>query len=99
MNYTIDQLNKWMDKLQDSEEEIRIDRGKRYGSPDDTLANVREFGSDGCIVSMWECMMRIRRNFCKPKDVADSRNAVQDLRNFAAYFLKFVEEESAPIKV
>jgi hypothetical protein len=119
MSYTIDQLNEYMDRLQAEEKEIRIDRGKRYGSPDDTLANVREFGADGCIISMWECFMRcrnsdihpivkvmlqvlvedIRAGFGKPKNLEDMKNYVMDARNFMAYALKFVEDESAPLHV
>lgn len=87
MNYTIQQLNEFMDKLQAEEKDIRIDRGLRYGTDKDTLANVAEFGSDGAIVSMWECVMRIRNMFGKPKNIKDLTNAVQDLRNFAAYIL------------
>ena len=81
---TPEQLEHWMDALQEEEKEIRIDRGKRYGTPKDTLANVAEFGSDGAIISMWECAMRIRNMFGKPKDPDDLKNAVQDLRNYAA---------------
>ena len=82
---TPEQLEHWMDALQEEEKEIRIDRGKRYGNEGDTLANIAEFGSDGAIVQMWECVMRIRNMFGKPKDSEDLKNAVQDLRNYAAY--------------
>ena len=86
MKYTIDQLNETMDIFQAEEKEIRIDRGKRYGTGEDTLANVAEFGPDGVISGGFqECVMRIKNSYLKPKDKADLKNAVQDLRNFAAY--------------
>ena len=87
MKYTITDLESFMAIIQAEEKAIRADRGKRYGTKEDTLANVAEFGSDGAIVSMWECVMRIRNMFGKPKDIKDLANAVQDLRNFAAYAL------------
>ena len=91
MKYSIEELNEWFDKLQGEEKEIRIDRGRRYGSKEDTLANVAEFGADGAIINMWECAMRIRNMFGKPKDLADLKNAVQDLRNYSAYILNLAE--------
>ena len=87
MKYTITDLESFMAIIQAEEKAIRADRGKRYGTKEDTLANVAEFGSDGAIVSMWECVMRIRNMFGKPKNIKDLANAVQDLRNFAAYAL------------
>ena len=85
--YSIDDLNRFMDSIQAEEKKIRIDRGLRYGGKEDTLENVATFGSDGAIVSFWECAMRIKNMFGKPKNIKDLTNAVQDLRNFAAYIL------------
>ena len=79
------QLEHWMDALQKEEKEIRIDRGKRYGTPEDTLGNIARFGADGAIVHLSECFNRIANTFGKPKDPEDLKNAVQDLRNYAAY--------------
>ena len=114
MKYTIEELNSWMDELQAEEKEIRIDRGKRYGTDEDTLGNVSEFGADGAIVSMWECHRRIMNNsgipdpilrdldsfarpirqaFNKKKNLPDIKNAVQDLRNYAAYILNLAERD------
>ena len=64
--YSIDDLNHFMDSIQEEEKKIRVDRGKRYGSPTDTLGNVAEFGEDGCIISMWECIMRGRNSDIHP---------------------------------
>jgi len=86
MKFSIDDLEVWMDALQKEEKEIRADRGRRYGSQEDTLANVAEFGPDGVISGgFWECVMRIKNMYGKPKNMADLKNAVQDLRNFTAY--------------
>ena len=88
MKYSIDQLNEFMDKLQDEEMDIRVDRGQRYGNDTDTLDNVATFGADGVISGgFWECVSRIKNMYGKPKDLSDLKNAVQDLRNFAAYIL------------
>jgi len=85
--YTIDDLNRFMDYIQDKEKEIRIDRGLRYGGKEDTLENVATFGSDGAIISFWECAMRIKNMFGRDKDIDDLSNAVMDARNFLAYIL------------
>ena len=82
---TPEQLEEWMDALQEEEKEIRIDRGKRYGTPEDTLGNIARFGSDGAIVHLSECFNRIANMYAKPKDKDDLKNAVQDLRNYASY--------------
>lgn len=83
--FTIDDLEIWMESLQKEEKEIRADRGNRYGGKIDTLENIATFGSDGAIVHMTECYNRIRNMFGKSKDKEDLKNAVQDLRNYAAY--------------
>ena len=87
MNYTADELDVFMIELQSEERGIREDRGKRYGSPEDVLSNVAEFGADGAIVSFWECARRIRNMYGKEKDLKDLANAVQDGRNYLAYIL------------
>ena len=79
---------KWLQTL---ECDIRIDRGKRYGNAEDTLANVRRGGWMGCILSANECMERLwtmydnKMNHGIDPDPDDLLNAVNDLRNFAGY--------------
>ena len=89
-----------MEELQAEESIIRRDRGRRYGTKEDCLANVAEFGPDGATINMWECFSRIsnkanrvRKMFGLPKDLPDLKNAVQDLRNYAAYILILAERE------
>jgi hypothetical protein len=81
MKYTIEQLNDFMDKIQAYEKDIRIDRGKRYGTPDDTLGNVAEFGADGCIISMWECFMRLKNSGIHPILKVLLQVLVEDIRD------------------
>ena len=71
---------------------IRLDRGKRYGSPDDTLSNVRECDPErswrGAYVSTVECTNRLRNMFMTPcceQDINDFENASDDLINYAFY--------------
>ena len=94
MKYSQEQLEGFMFDVQANERHIRDDRGKRYGSPDDVLSNVAEFGADGAIVSFWECARRIRNMYGKDKDVADLENAVMDGRNYLAYILILLERET-----
>ncbi len=97
---TPEQLQQQMEEIQAKEKAIREDRGRRYGSDEDTLANVAEFGSDGAIVSFWECVMRFKKiyrfikkakyikdMFGQVKDIDDLENAVMDARNYLAYIL------------
>jgi len=87
MIYSINQLQQDMSDIEAVEFGIRDDRGRRYGDKEDTLANVATFGSDGAIINMWECAMRIKNMFGKPKSIEDLENAVHDIRNYAAYVL------------
>ena len=95
---TPEQLEGRMELLQSEEKDIRIDRGRRYGSEKDTLANIAEFGADGAIVSFWECAMRVRNTFGKPKNYEDLKNAVQDGRNYLAYILILLEREGRSVE-
>ena len=71
---------------------VRKDRGKRYGTPGDTLANVR--GADpegawrGAFVNARDCMARLASQFLTPivkQDRADFDNASGDLLNYVLY--------------
>lgn len=87
--------------MQAEEELIRIDRGKRYGGAEDTLLNVATFGADGAIINMFECAMRLKNMFGQPKHIEDLQNAVQDIRNYAAYIeilaLREIPEPEEPM--
>ncbi len=82
---TPEQLQQQMEEIQAKEKAIREDRGRRYGLPEDTLANIAKFSSDGAIVHFWECAMRIGNMFGKAKDIDDMENAMMDGRNYLAY--------------
>lgn len=97
MKYTIANLENAMYLLQAEEMTIRQDRGIRYGTPEDTLGNIARFGSDGAIVHLSECFNRIANMFGKSKNIDDLKNAVQDLRNYAAYVL-ILETREIPIQ-
>ena len=104
--YSIDDLNKFMDYIQDKEKEIRIDRGLRYGGKEDTLENVATFGADGCIIAMWECFMRAKNSDIDPilkimleallvdiKDSFGKEKNIEDIANWvmdARNFLAYI---------
>ena len=71
---------------------IRLDRGKRYGSGRDVLANVRQADPYGgwraAYISAFECLMRIQKHFPKAPNDIDSKdfdNAADDLINYSRY--------------
>ncbi len=93
---TPEQLQQQMEEIQAKEKAIREDRGRRYGLPEDTLANIAKFSSDGAIVHFWECAMRIGNMFSKAKDIDDLENAVMDARNYLAYILILEQRNRKP---
>ena len=95
MKRSIEDVNETFVVLQKEEKLIREDRGVRYGGKDDTLENIATFGSDGAIVAFWECAMRIKNMFGKPKNLMDMRNAVNDSRNYAGMALRIEADEQA----
>ena len=102
MNYTTEQLNQDIRKINEEElEPIRIDRGKRYGdaaSGGDTLANVAAFGWVGGVVSGFECAKRLQNNVLKltrgeDVDMLDVENACLDGINYLYYTLILLRRE------
>jgi len=69
---------------------IRADRGKRYGTDEDVLANVAAFGWVGAVVSSMECQMRLNKMVKTlmgegQVDPADLIDASRDLTNYSHY--------------
>ena len=96
VSYTLAQLEADIDKIDTWLATIRKDRGKRYGSAEDTLYNVREADPEGswrgAFGSAMECMNRLRNMFMvldKDQDLKDFENATDDLINFA-YYIKIL---------
>ena len=96
MGFTAEELNGEIRELNSKIlEPIRIDRGRRYGSSEDTLANVR--GADpegswrGAYTSAVECMNRLKNYYftktCEmsPEQIKDFENACEDLVNYSFY--------------
>jgi hypothetical protein len=84
---------------------IREDRGKRYGSTQDTLHNVREADPEGswrgAYVSAVECMNRLKNMFMVPdkdQDLRDFENATDDLINYA-YYIKILGRQKRILEV
>ena len=80
---------------------IREDRGRRYGSADDTLANVRDAdwfeknGWRGALNGVIECVNRLKVMARTPTceiDIHDFENASDDLINYA-YYTKLLERQ------
>jgi len=90
---TIEMVNAEIDRINKEElEPIRIDRGSRYGAPDDTLANIAEFGWVGAAIHHNECTKRINNQVRRTMngsllEVADLENACLDAINYAFYIL------------
>jgi len=92
--YTIDQLEIDIQTQEQALAVIRKDRGKRYGTPEDTLGNVAAFGWRGAVINAYECMSRLRNHFHQADpDPEDVRNAQQDLTNYAHYIGILFERE------
>ena len=92
--YTIDQLEIDIQTQEQALAVIRKDRGKRYGTPEDTLGNVAAFGWRGAVINAYECMSRLRNHFHHADpDPEDVRNAQQDLTNYAHYIGILFERE------
>ena len=96
MDYTIDQLEVDIVRVNQSLSEIRLDRGVRYSTGESTLANVKDcdwFEKDGwrgALTSAIECMNRLKvmaRKKTGDIDIKDFENATDDLINYA-YFIK-----------
>ena len=94
MNYTIDDLERDVAKREIKLSEIRRDRGKRYGSAEDTLANVAMFGWRGAIINVFECAMRLRNAFCaRAPNIEDIRDASRDIANYGHYVEILLDRE------
>lgn len=97
MNYSYEQLEKDIEAINRKLAGIRKDRGKRYGSAADTLANVREAdpkkGWRGAYVHAVECLSRLENMFDEPViNAADFDNATDDLINYA-YYIKILGKQ------
>jgi hypothetical protein len=95
MNYTPEQREVDCKALDVLDSAIREDRGKRYGTKEDTLANVAAFGWRGAVISLYECAMRLRNAFYATEpNVDDIKNACQDARNYARYIEILLKRET-----
>lgn len=106
MELSVEELNRMIrDMNKNNLEPIRVDRGKRYGSEIDTLANVREAdfiekdGWRGGLSGLIECKNRIQ-NYAKiltpdmtKEQVKDFLNACEDATNYVLYiWVMFVQK-------
>jgi len=94
MKYTIDDLEKDISDIITELAEIRKNRGKRYGTEEDTLANVRQADPleswRGAYVNACECIHRLKRYFLHHPEAIDNKdfeNASKDLVNYALFIL------------
>jgi len=105
MKYTIDDLEKDISDIITELAEIRKDRGKRYGSDTDTLANVRKADPQeswrGAYVNAQECIHRIEHYFMS-YDIninrEDFENASKDLIHYALYVLILYRQKKTRIE-
>ena len=96
LKYTIEDLEKEILDINHQLSEIRRDRGKRYGSEKDTLANVRQSGGwRAAYINAFECLMRLKRMFFVPDKNINSKdfdNATSDLINYS-FYIKILKEK------
>ena len=101
MQYTIGELESDIAKINTRLAVIRADRGKRYGSEEDTLANVRDAdwferdGWRGALNGAIECINRLKvmaRKKTGDVEIHDFENATDDLINFS-YYIKIEERQ------
>ena len=107
MKYGIGELENDICNINLELAKIRSDRGKRYGSPDDTLKNVRDACPEGswraAYIAAHENLSRLRNIFMTPtldQDIHDFENATDDLINYA-YYIKILGRQKrliAPTK-
>ncbi len=95
--YTITELEKDISDINASLSAIRIDRGQRYGKPNDTLANVRnadpQKGWRAAYINAVECMNRLENFFDSTAiNDRDFENATDDLINYA-YYIKILRRQ------
>ena len=88
--YSIDDLERDWAKREEILKAIRKDRGKKYGSPEDTLGNVASFGWIGAVINHYECASRLKNIVNKlldgeDIDMADVLNASRDAGNYAGF--------------
>jgi hypothetical protein len=100
---TAEGLEQFVCTFDDERARVRSDRGKRYGNPQDVLANVADFGTIGAAVSLNECNSRIKNAFVKlsqgwqPEDWGafedDMIDAALDACNYAQYVVALLLRE------
>ena len=100
MKYSINDLEKDISDIITELAAIRKDRGKRYGTEKDTLANVRQADPleswRAAYVNAYECIHRLKRYFLWDKgaiDESDFENASKDLINYALFILILYRQE------
>jgi len=92
---TVDDLENAIQLEEQRLKSIRGDRGRRYGKPDDTLANVKKADPEhawrGAYIASVECLNRIENYFfIRTNDMTEEQwkdffNACDDLQNYAHY--------------
>lgn len=100
-NYTIDMLERDIARIVLEGAAVRRDKGARYGTKKDTLANIRDAGGWRIAYgSAFECLCRLRNYVRVPDDRINDKdfdNASEDLINFVLYIkvLRMQERENA----
>ena len=103
--YSNENLERDIAEREQANAKIRLDRGRRYGSRQDVLQNVRDADPEGAwrgaYTSMVECVNRMRNYFfvrvedMTNEQIDDIRNAFEDCENYAHYAPILFEQKLA----
>jgi len=94
--YTIDDLENDISDVIAELSKIRKAKGHDYSGTDDTLDNLREFGSFGVVVRIGDKFKRLKHFYKQGTlEVQDERieDTMQDLINYALYLLIMYRQE------
>lgn len=96
MKYTIEQMEVDINRIISELSEMRLNKGHDYSGTEDTLDNLREFGSLGVLVRIGDKFKRLkhfyRQRTLKVKDET-ALDTMNDLINYSLYLRILYEQE------
>jgi len=97
MTYTIEQMEVDIHRIIEGLSQMRRDKGHDYSGTEDTLDNLREFGSFGVLVRIGDKFKRLKHFYkqgvlnVKDESIIDTMN---DLINYSLYLKILYEQEN-----
>lgn len=96
MNYPLEQLEKDISDIITELAEMRKAKGHDYSGPEDTLENLRDFGSFGVLVRISDKFHRLKQFYAKGVLVIDDEtwlDTMRDLINYSLFLLIMKQQE------